>query len=135
LLVSLLVLATMAAPAHGQVAAVGFSGAAAKLQVDALAAQIGSRPAGSANYDRAVQYAADQLRQWGYQPTLQTFPIQTYDDRGSSLTATASGSLAPLELSTDTLVYSTSAEVEAPLAAAGLGTPADVAAGDVRGKI
>ena len=188
MLVSLLVLATMATPAHGQVAAVGFSGAAAKLQVDALAAQIGSRPAGSANYDRAVQYAADQLRQWGYQPVLQTFPVQTYDDRGSSLAVTAgafagagatagvggavvgvgagadagaspsaggvagggAGGAAPgataasgaagepagvLQVSTDTLVYSVSGELEAPLVAAGLGTPEDVAAVDLRGRI
>src|ERR1043165_8285752 len=38
-----------------------FSGVAARAQVDALAVQIGSRPAGSPAYDQAVQYAVDQL--------------------------------------------------------------------------
>jgi aminopeptidase YwaD len=135
LLASLLVLTTLATPAHGQVAAVAFSGAAAKAQVDALAVQIGSRPAGSANYDRAVQYASDQLRQWGYGPTLQTFPVQTYDDRGSSLAANAASTAEPLHVATDTLVYSLAGDVEAPLVAAGLGTAEDVAAVDLRGKI
>jgi aminopeptidase YwaD len=135
LLASLLVLTTVATPVHGQVAAVAFSGAAARAQVDALAVRIGSRPAGSANYDRAVQYASDQLRQWGYGPTLQTFPVQTYDDRGSSLAASAGSTGEPVQVATDTLVYSLAGDVEAPLVAAGLGTAEDVAAVDVRGKI
>jgi aminopeptidase YwaD len=134
----LLIVATVAAPAHGQVASpsgaqVSFSGAAAKAQVDALAEQIGSRPAGSANADRAVQYAADQLRQWGYQPTLQEFPVQTYDDRGSQLEA-ATSAIATL-IATDTLVYSVAGDVDAPLVAAGLGSAEDVAAVDLHGKV
>src|SRR5207302_2032794 len=85
--------------------------------VDALAVQIGSRPAGSATYDQAVQYATDQLRQWGYQPSLQSFPVQTYDDRGSQVEVT---SAAPtLHLAADTLTYSIGGQVEAPLLAGG----------------
>lgn len=53
----------------------GFDGAAAKQQDDALAVQIGSRPAGSAAYDQAVAYADAQLQQWGYAPTLQSFQL------------------------------------------------------------
>ena len=108
-----------------------FSGAAAKQQVDALAGQIGSRPAGSAAYDRAVSYAADQLRQWGYQPTLQTFPLETYDDRGSRVEVVDSG----IQIAADTLTYSIAGDVQAPLVAAGLGQPTDLAGVDVRGKI
>lgn len=117
-----------------QPAAIAFSGAAADAQVQALAGQIGSRPAGSAAYDRAVDYAVDQLRQWGYQPTLQTFPLQVFDDRGSRVCA-HSDSSATVDLAADTLTYSAAGDLEAPLVAAGLGQPTDVAAVDVRGKI
>jgi aminopeptidase YwaD len=109
-----------------------FSGVAAKQQVDALAVQIGSRPAGSAAYDQAVAYAADQLRQWGYQPTLQTFPVQTYQDRGSQVEVTSG---AGLHLAADTLTYSIGGQVEAPLVSAGQGLPEEVAGLDLRGKI
>ena len=115
-------------------ARLAFSGAAAKLHNEALGEQIGSRPAGSANYDRAVQYAADQLRQWGYTPVLQSFPVDTYDDRGSRLAITAGPGTGDQPLA-DTLVYSVGGQVEAPLVAAGLGTPEDLAAVDVRGKV
>jgi hypothetical protein len=84
--------------------ATAFSGAAAKQQVEALSTRIGSRPAGSANYDAAVQYAAEQFRQWGYQPTLQTFPVETYVDRGSQLEVTGGG-LNGVRVAADTLVY------------------------------
>lgn len=111
--------------------ATAFSGTAAKQQVDALAGQVGSRPAGSAAYDHAVAYAADQLRQWGYQPTLQSFPLQTYDDRGSRIELVDSGT----QIAADTLTYSIAGQVQAPLVAAGLGQPTDLAGVDVRGKI
>jgi len=134
-------------------AATVFAGAAAKQQVDALAGQIGSRPAGSASYDQAVQYVADQLRGWGYQPLLQTFPVQTYADRGSHVAVTASaaggdggdgtgtGTGSPSQagagpvLEADTLMYAAAGDVQAPLVAAGLGHPEDFAGLDVRGKV
>jgi aminopeptidase YwaD len=109
-----------------------FSGLAAKQHVDMLAGQIGSRPAGSAAYDLAVQYAADQLRQWGYQPSLQSFPVQTYDDRGSQVDVTSGNGL---HVDADTLTYSIAGQVEAPLVSAGLGQAADLTSADVRGKI
>ena len=121
------------APAQGGApTAIAFSGSAAKAQVQALAGQIGSRPAGSANYDRAVQYASDQLRQWGYQPMLQTFPVQTYDDRGSQLDVTSGGDL---HVAADTLMYSAAGQLDGPLVAAGSGRAEDFAAIDARGKV
>ncbi len=90
-----LALSTLLFSALPAVHAQGVSGAAAWQHVDALAGQIGSRPAGSAAYDRAVEYASDQLRQWGYQPALQSFPVQTYEDRGSRLEVTAGGGGGP----------------------------------------
>ena len=137
LLVLLLAAATVAGtpvlqaqPAPPAVGA--FSGAAARAQVDALAVQIGSRPAGSAGYDQAVQYAVDQLQQWGYQPALQSLPVQTYDDRGSQLDVTSGGGL---HVAASTLTYSVGGQVEAPLVAAGAGQLADLASVDARGKI
>jgi aminopeptidase YwaD len=134
LLVAMLALAAGPAVAGQPAAGVAFSGAAARQHVEVLGGQIGSRPAGSANYDQAVQYAADQLRQWGYQPALQAFPVQTYDDRGSQLEVSAPvGQVG--RLSADTLTYSVAGQVEAPLVAAGLGQVDELAGVDVRGKI
>lgn len=130
-LLMLAVVVTASSPRSSAQTTPTFSGAAAKQQVDALASQVGSRPAGSAAYDRAVAYAADQLRQWGYQPTIQSFPLQTYDDRGSQLTLVDSGT----QMDADTLTYSIAGQIEAPIVAAGLGQSADLAGVDVRGKI
>jgi aminopeptidase YwaD len=121
-------------PAHGQqTSTVTLSGEAAKVQVDVLSGQIGERPQGSANYEQAVLYASEQLLAWGYQPTLQSFPIVNYDDRGSTLDI-VSGGVA--RISPDTLTYSPAGQVEGPLAAVGgVGTREDLVAVDVRGKI
>jgi aminopeptidase YwaD len=95
-----------------------FSGAEARQQVEALAVQIGSRPAGSAQYDAAVQYAATQLQQWGLGTAQQAFPVRTYDDRGSSLELTSGGAQT---IKADTLTFAAGGQVEAPLIDAGLG--------------
>src|SRR5438093_7818512 len=130
----LLLLLTSSAPrVLAQDASTVFSGTGAKQQVDALAVQIGSRPAGSASYDQAAQYATDQLRQWGYQPSLQSFPVQTYADRGSQVEVTSA--VPSVHLAADTLTYSIGGQVEAPLVAVGLGQASEVASVDVRGKI
>jgi aminopeptidase YwaD len=132
LFVAALVLpATYARPAAQVEAPLSVSGARAHQHVDALAAQIGSRPAGSASYDQAVQYAVDQLRQWGYQPSLQTFPVETYDDRGSQVTLAADGQ----SVTAATLQYSPGGQIEAPLVSAGLGRPEDLNGVDLQGKI
>jgi aminopeptidase YwaD len=114
--------------------ATAFSGSAAEQQVDALAVQIGSRPAGSQAYDQAVKYAVDQLVQWGYAPNLQTLPVTVYDDRGSQVTVTSSDG-SSLIIPASTLQYSVSGQIQAPLLAAGLGQPADFASLDARGKV
>ena len=128
-------LSTSAPPALGQTATSAatevFSGAAAKQQVVALAAQIGSRPAGSASYDQAVRYAADQLQEWGYQPLQQSFPVQTFDDRGSSIEVSSTAT----HIDAQTLMYSAAGDVEAPLVAAGTGRTDDLSAVDARGKL
>src|SRR5207249_1777146 len=130
-----LCLVLVTAPSHlAADSSTTFSGAAAKQLVDALADQIGSRPAGSAAYDQAVAYTSDQPRQWGYTPNLQTFPVATYDDRGSSVDV-SSTSNGPLHVVADTLSYSVAGDVEAPLVAAGLGQSSDFAGIDARGKI
>jgi hypothetical protein len=93
-----------------------FSGQAAWQQVDALAGQIGSRPVGSAAYDQAAQYAADQLRLWGYQPTLQRFTVESYADRGSQVEIIGGNGG---RLAANTLTYSVAGQVEGPLVAVG----------------
>ena len=132
LLAVLLVVASVPAQAQ-QTSTATISGEAAGLQVEVLSGQIGERPAGSANYDQAVLYASEQLLSWGYQPTLQSFPILDYDDRGSSVEIVSGGAGS---VAADTLTYSAGGLVEVPLVAVGgVGTPEDVAAVDVRGKI
>jgi aminopeptidase YwaD len=133
LLLLALALALVTESAGAQTVAT-FSGPAAKQQVDALAGQIGSRAAGSAAYDQAVAYAQSQLQTWGYAPVLQTFPLTVYNDRGSSVDATdASG--ATTHIAADTLQYSVAGDVQAPIAAEGLGDAQDFANVDARGKI
>ena len=117
-----------------QQAAPTFDGGAARQQVDALAVQIGSRPAGSQAYDQAVTYAVDELVQWGYAPSLQTLPVSVYDDRGSQLDVTSSDG-SSLNVPASTLQYSVAGQIQAPLVAAGLGQPSDFAAIDARGKV
>ncbi len=119
--------------AEGQTAT-AFSGVAAKQQVDALAVQIGSRPAGSAAYDQAVGYVESQLQGWGYTPTQQTFAVTVYDDRGSSVDAADANGLST-HIAADTLQYSVAGQVSAPLIAAGQGDAQDFAGVDAHGKI
>jgi aminopeptidase YwaD len=111
-----------------------FDGAAAKQQVDALAVQIGSRPAGSTAYDQAVTYADAELQQWGYAPTLQTFQLDVYEDRGAQLDVTDAHGTTQ-HIAADTLQYSVGGQVQAPLVAAGMGQPTDFAGVDVHGKV
>jgi aminopeptidase YwaD len=112
-------------------AALSVSGARAHQHVEALANQIGSRPGGSANYELAVQYAVDELRHSGYQPSLQTFPVQTYDDRGSQVTIVQNTE----SLAAVTLQYSLAGQVEGPVVSVSLARPEDLAGVDLHGKI
>ena len=129
-----LVLAICVTSSNVSAQSTGFDGFAAKQQVEVLASQIGSRPTGSSAYDQAVAYASDQLRGWGLSPTLQTFPLEVYDDRGSQLSVT-SESGTTLDIAADTLQYSVAGSVEAPLVAVALGQASDLAGQDLHGKI
>jgi Zn-dependent M28 family amino/carboxypeptidase len=133
--IAAIVLAGQPVPLHAQSnGAPPFDGTAAKQQVDALAVQIGSRPAGYGAYDSAVAYAQAQLQQWGYSPMLQPFALQVYDDRGSALDVTDSSGTTQ-HVAASTLQYSVGGQVQAPLVAAGMGQSEDFANLDARGKI
>jgi aminopeptidase YwaD len=96
-----------------------------------------------------VQYVAEQLQGWGYQPRLQSFPVQTFEDRGSSLdvapataaasagdaNAGAAGGGEGTHIAADTLLYSAAGDVQALLVAAGSGRAEDFASVDARGKL
>ena len=132
---ALVAIALSAQPAtlHAQ-STTTFSGTAAKQQVDALADQIGSRPAGSAAYDQAVTYAQDQFQHWGVTPSLQTFPLTVYDDRGSQVAVTDNLGNS-VQLTADTLQYSVAGQIQAPLVNAGSGQATEFAAIDAHGKV
>jgi aminopeptidase YwaD len=128
-----ILLAANAAPLQAESEA-AFDGSAAKQQVDALAVQIGSRPAGSQAYDQAVTYAVDQLAAWGYAPTLQSLPVDIYDDRGSRVDVLSSDGTT-LQVPANTLEYSVGGQIQASLVAAGEGQASDFAGVDARGKV
>jgi aminopeptidase YwaD len=79
---------------------------------------------------------------FGCRARLQSFPVQTFDDRGSqvevtsaSASASASGLASGLRVAAETLTYSAGGLVEAPLVAAGLAQSSDLESVDLRGKI
>ena len=113
-------------------APVDFSGLQAKLHVDVLAGEIGSRPAGSEAQGRAQQYVLEQLRALGYEAELQPFPITYYDDRGATLTIAGALGSTP---AASTLAYSPGGTVEGELVDVGLARPGDFHPGGLRGKI
>ena len=108
-----------------------FSGAAANQHVSALSVNIGSRPAGAPVQSQTHQYLVSQFQAMGYQTELQSFPITSYQDRGSSLTLAATSQT----VTANTLQYSAGGEVEATLVEAGLGRPEEFEAADATGKI
>jgi len=125
--------AQVAPPAEAPVAApVEFNGVQAKLHVDVLAGEIGSRPAGSESQARAAQYVQGQLSSFGYQAELQSFPITFYDDRGSTLAV--AGALER-QMSANTLQYSPPGAAEGELVDVGLARDGDFSPAAVQGKI
>ena len=95
-----------------------------------LAGEVGTRPAGSEASRRAAEYLAGQLRALGYRAETQPFTFRDYVDRGSDLRI-----VGGRPVSANTLRDSPAGSLRAPLAAAGLGRPEDVAAADLPGKI
>ena len=108
-----------------------FDPARAFAHVEALAVDIGSRPAGSEAERQAAFYLRDQLQSFGYEARLQPFAYDIFADAGSSLQV-----LSPQPLSPAVYPFEPSANgvVEGQLVDAGIGRPQDFPA-DTAGKI
>jgi len=124
---------TVTATPHGS-SALGpakFDPARAFAHVEALAADIGSRPAGSETELAAAEYVRDQLESFGYEAELQPFSFEVFADAGSGLRVTSPRTLNPA-------VYpfegSADGVAEGQLVEAGMGRPRDFPAGTA-GKI
>ena len=108
-----------------------FSAEAAYRHVEALAVEIGVRAAGTEGERRAAVYIDEQLASSATASRSQPFPITSFRDGGSTLTATGlQGSLLATALR-----YSGGGAVDAPVILAGQGTLGDFAQGAARGKI
>ena len=91
----------------------------ALAHAQALAVDIGSRPAGSAEELAAADYIRAELATYGYEAELQPFPIETYETVRSDLNVShASGSI---DIEAVPLACSSSATETGQLVAAGLG--------------
>ncbi|MEE8385520.1 MAG: M20/M25/M40 family metallo-hydrolase, partial [Dehalococcoidia bacterium] len=110
---------------------VRFDSTRAFAHVEALAVDIGSRPAGSEAEREAALYLRDQLQGFGYEAEIQPFSYETFADTGSSLDV-----LSPQPLSPAVIPFepSTNGVVEAQLVDAGIGRPQEFPA-DTAGKI
>ena len=97
-----------------------FESARALQHVHALSVDIGIRAAGTDGEQRAANYIRDELAKYGYDTSLQPFPIQSFVDVNTSLEL-----LSPQQRSVDAgaLGGSTSGTVESALVAAGRGFP------------
>ena len=95
-----------------------FEPARAMELVQALSVDIGVRAAGTDGEKRAANYIRDELTGYGYQASLQPFPIETFVDVSTSLEV-----LSPQQrgIAAAALGGSTSASAEGKLVAAGLG--------------
>lgn len=99
--------------------------------MEALAADIGSRPAGSAAERQAARYLRDQLQGFGYEVELQPFSFDVFADAGSRLDVLAPEAMAPAVYPFDP---SANGVVEGELVDGGIGRPGDFPA-DSAGKI
>jgi aminopeptidase YwaD len=119
--------------AHGSsaIGAARFDAARAFAHVEALAVDIGSRPAGSAAERQAAVYLRDQLSGFGYEAELQPFSYDVFADAGSSLEV-----ISPQPLSPAVYPFEPSANgvVEGGIVEAGIGRPEEFPA-DTAGKI
>lgn len=108
-----------------------FDASVAYRHVEALAVTIGVRAAGTEGEARAAAYIDQQFAALGYRVTRQPFPITNFRDNGATLT------LRGLDLMVQpaTMRFSGAGQVDAPVVAAGIGSPADFAQAKVRGKI
>ena len=118
-------------PGGSAIETITFDPARAFAHVEALAVDIGSRPAGSPSEREAALYLREQLGRFGYVVQLQPFSYEVFVDAGSSLRV-----VSPSPLSTAVYPLEPSAEgsVEGQLVDAGIGRPEDFPA-DSAGKI
>ncbi|MCL6648401.1 MAG: M20/M25/M40 family metallo-hydrolase [Chloroflexi bacterium] len=96
------------------------SGERAWRTVEYLAGTIGPRPAGSAGYQRAANWAAEQFRVLGYRVERQPFSFEEFRVRQREVRVLAP---TPAELDAVVMTNSGNGEVSGPLVAAGLGRP------------
>jgi aminopeptidase YwaD len=108
------------------------SGELAFRHVEALAVEIGARPAGSDAEVEAARYISDQLRSYGYVVEEQTFEFPSELGREASLRVLIPG---PEDLKSSAFTGSTAGHVEGKLAFAGLGRPEDFPAGGLQGGV
>jgi aminopeptidase YwaD len=99
--------------------------------VEALAVDVGSRPAGSPAERQSAVYLRDQLRGFGYEAELEPFSYEVFVDAGSSLGVL---SPEPLSLAVNPFEPSANGVVEGELVDAGIGRLQDFPA-DTAGKI
>ena len=97
-----------------------FDSARALALVRALSVDIGVRAAGTEGERQAASLIRDELANYGYDASLQPFPIEKFVDTGTKLDV-----VSPRQQSfaAQALGGSISAAVEGPLVAAGLGYP------------
>jgi aminopeptidase YwaD len=99
--------------------------------VEALALDIGPRPAGTDAEDKAARYLRDQLQAFGYEIELQPFSYDVFVDAGSGLEVLSPRAPSPAVYPFDP---SANGVVEGSLVDADIGRPGDFPA-DTAGKI
>ncbi|MDA8217168.1 MAG: M28 family metallopeptidase [Dehalococcoidales bacterium] len=108
------------------------SGQAAYRHVQALAAEIGSRPVGSEASKTAADYIAGQLSSYGYEVERQPFPFTQFVDHGATMAVVQPRQAT---LHPQTMRLSASGEVTADLVEAGVGRVEDFLDEPVGGKV
>jgi aminopeptidase YwaD len=97
----------------------------------ALAVDIGSRPADSEAFRRAVGYARDHFESLGYRVTVQDFTYPEFKDLGSTLQLDAEGR----RVAGQALFGSPNGDVTGQLVDVGLAKPGDLAGLPLEGKL
>jgi aminopeptidase YwaD len=118
-------------PTGDGIGAPQFDPARALAHVQKLSMGIGSRPAGSAAEKAAAMYIKSELDAYGYDTSLQDFPIEVFVDVKTGLAVTA-----PERRDIQTLAIggSSSGTAEGGLVSAGLGRPGEFPGG-LTGKV
>ena len=108
------------------------SGELAFQHVQALAVDIGPRPAGSDAEIEAARYIGDQLRSYGYVVEEQTFEFTSELGRQASLRVLVP---EPRDLESSVFTGSATGHVEGKLVFAGLGRPEEFPPGGLQGSV